>query len=300
LDSEDIAKRLAFIKYLYTVGENQTKKPEPMCWSAVLTLHDTIELFLQLIAEQLNVNQRLRDIHFMEYWSLTEPKLRELNKPMLTQKIAMERLNKARVDFKHYGNPPSKTSIENDFCSNTKIFLEDNSLSIFNIRFFDTSLIDLVNCEKAKIYLKKAENLVIAGNTEEALLNISASFKYLIYDFKERMEKNGLRSPLNFVKYAEYTGSKTKTDEQISNSIDSLNESIDVLREAVELIGLGIDFKRYSRFRALTPPVILHEKGFYHSKSLFKKENNTAESDVKFCIDFVIESALSLQENNYP
>jgi hypothetical protein len=189
LNIDEITKRLAFIKYLYRLGEKQAKQPEPMCWSAILTLHDTLELFLQLIAEHLEINRRRNNVHFMDYWTLTEPKLRELNKPVLTQKIAMERLNRARVDFKHLGINPSKSSIEDDFCVNTRIFLENNSLSVFDTDLFDISLVDLINCEKAKKYLKKAEKLQSEGNTEDALLNISAAFEYLIFDFKKKMKK---------------------------------------------------------------------------------------------------------------
>ena len=103
-----------------------------MCWATILTFHDSVELFLQLVAEYVNLKERIRDIHFMEYWALLDPCLKVMGKPELTQKISMERLNKARVDFKHYGNPPSKNAITGDFQVNTQNLFEENSLAIFN------------------------------------------------------------------------------------------------------------------------------------------------------------------------
>jgi hypothetical protein len=43
---ESIVRRLAFIKYLYAVAIEQSKRPEPLCSASILTFHDAIELFL--------------------------------------------------------------------------------------------------------------------------------------------------------------------------------------------------------------------------------------------------------------
>lgn len=103
---DKVMERLAFIRYLYTVGAEQSRKTEPFCWVSILTFHDSVELFLAIAAEYLDLNKRIRDIKFMEYWTLLSTKLKEKHKNGLTHKISMEKLNKARVDFKHYGKCP--------------------------------------------------------------------------------------------------------------------------------------------------------------------------------------------------
>jgi hypothetical protein len=45
MNDEQINKRLALIKYLYSFGKEQGEKPEPMCWTAILTFQDSVELF---------------------------------------------------------------------------------------------------------------------------------------------------------------------------------------------------------------------------------------------------------------
>ncbi|HBX87013.1 MAG TPA: hypothetical protein DEG09_00170 [Marinilabiliaceae bacterium] len=94
-------QRLAFIKYLYTVAVEQSKQPEPLSSSSILSFHNSIELFLQLASEYLDVGSKSPG--FMDYWELLEPKLTEGG---LTQKESMRRLNKARVALKHHGTLP--------------------------------------------------------------------------------------------------------------------------------------------------------------------------------------------------
>jgi hypothetical protein len=146
---ERAMERLAFIKNLYSVGAEQSKREEPLCWMSILTFHDAVELFLALASEYLDLDVNIKDIKFMEYWSLLSKILKKKEKGELTQKISMEKLNKARVDFKHYGNPPSKSAIE-DFRANTTSFLDENTRLVFDVEFSNISLVELVKYEVAK------------------------------------------------------------------------------------------------------------------------------------------------------
>ena len=89
---ESIVRRLAFIKYLYAVAIEQSKRPEPLCSASILTFHDAIELFLRLASEHKNVGKK--ELTFMDYWNILDPKL-PAGYP--TQKESMRRLNSARV-----------------------------------------------------------------------------------------------------------------------------------------------------------------------------------------------------------
>src|SRR5436309_12583636 len=64
--------RLAFIRYLYTVGLQQSGQPEPLNSSAILTLHDSVELFLQLASEFLNAHPKANQ-DFNGYWDILRP-----------------------------------------------------------------------------------------------------------------------------------------------------------------------------------------------------------------------------------
>jgi hypothetical protein len=106
MDPSDL-KRLAFIKYLFTIALDQSYLPEPAGAAAILTFHDAIELFNQLACEYLDIDtigKGSKQINFIEYWDLISLKLSQ----PLPQKESMNRLNKARVALKHHGNlPPS-------------------------------------------------------------------------------------------------------------------------------------------------------------------------------------------------
>jgi len=75
--------------------------------------------------------------------------------------------------------------------------------------------------------------------------------------------------------------------------------SIEALQEAVKFLSLGLDYRRYVKFRLLTPYVVrFGEKYKVIGTKRSPKWIPTAE-DVHFCIDFIIESALTLQEFDF-
>jgi len=68
MDRDIILKRLAFIKYLYGLGENQSHLPEPLSGCSILMFHDSIEMFLQLAKETLDAPRKEKN--FEDYWDL--------------------------------------------------------------------------------------------------------------------------------------------------------------------------------------------------------------------------------------
>jgi hypothetical protein len=104
-------QRLAFIKYLYSVAVEQSRQPEPLGDASILSLHDSVELFLQLATQHLDAQRtsKQRDADFMGYWGALNEKLPA---PGLAHKESMRRLNDERVGLKHRGTFPSGTAIE--------------------------------------------------------------------------------------------------------------------------------------------------------------------------------------------
>jgi hypothetical protein len=87
---------------------------------------------------------------------------------------------------------------------------------------------------------------------------------------------------------------------RLGDFIDKTKESVEALQEAVKILSLGLDYKRYARFRLLTPYVERYMNGNYNIVRMRRgsKEVPTDE-EVQFCIDFVIESAIALQEFDF-
>lgn len=84
MDEEEVIRRLVFIRYLYNLGVEQSKKAEPYSWTSVLTFHDAVELFLVLSAEYLGISENnLKELKFSRYWEIINPKLKEKDKKRL-------------------------------------------------------------------------------------------------------------------------------------------------------------------------------------------------------------------------
>ncbi len=69
---------------------------------------------------------------------------------------------------------------------------------------------------------------------------------------------------------------------------------------ALKLLSLNIDSTNYIKFRHLTP-TLYHGKDIYGKYSVswsFVNQNEFNQEQVNFCLDFIIDCALKLQEYN--
>lgn len=297
-------RRLAFIRYLLNTAVEQSQRPEPLCSASILTFHDATELFLQLACEHLGVG-RVRP-NFLDYWEVLGQKLSGKGP---TQKESMRRLNSARVELKHHGTLPSKLAIEG-FRANAINFFEENTPILFGIGLSDVSLIELVQFEDAKKNLKEAEYLLNQSKIEDALDKVALAFEQLIRDYEMRKMGEFGRSPFFFGKEMDFLRSFFWDFDQLlagpsftgkmEEFVDSVRESLEALQGAVKILSLGIDYRRYAKFRLLTPNISWTIGGGIHFNRVTRGTEGTPTSDdVQFCIDFVIESAITLQEFDF-
>jgi mRNA-degrading endonuclease HigB of HigAB toxin-antitoxin module len=292
---ESQLRRLAFIKYLFHVGENQSRQPEPLCGTAVLSFHDCIELFLELSCEKLSVFKK--DVSFMKYWDVIDA---ALSGHKLSQKASMNRLNKTRVNLKHHGVIPSKLEID-EYRTLTATFLSENYLLIFNVEFDDISLIDMIKYEQSKCHLKQAQKYYFDDNPQDSLVNIAISFSYLIKEYEDSFRGKRYISPFNFGNSmaflnAFHIGIK-REDGKIKDFIDNTSKAITEMQNALKIICFGIDYKKYAKFKMLTPHVVFTMNG--KPSCTFRDGLVLNKGIYNFCHNFIIESSLSLQEFDY-
>ncbi len=252
----DKVRRLAFIRYMYGVGVQQSRMPEPLSPVSILSFHDAAELFLRLATEHLNILPA-KEPGFMEYWKLI---------PNLTQSQAMQRLNKSRVALKHHGTFPSQLDIE-AFRTTATLFFEDNTPTIFGVDFNSISLADFVRPVEASEKLKTAENAIKDDKLDTALLNMRLAFDLMLRDYEEHERKRSGRSPFefgnslssSFMMFRRSSGSFGSDNEQLqrtmSDFVDNVKDSIEAIRGALKVLSFGLDYRRYSRFQYLVPRV---------------------------------------------
>lgn len=294
--SVEIVRRLAFAKYIYSLGVDQSRLPEPMNTAALLQFHDAAELFMQIASEYLDVGKS--QIGFTEYWDLLQPKLPE----PISQKESMRRLNKARVAMKHHGTLPSTTDM-GSFRETATRFLEENTPRIFGIPFATISLIEFVATPAAKESLAAAIGARQAGKLDDAIGYIALAFRQVLDSYEDPKMRQA-SSPFFFGQDLTFMSSSLlKVDRskepKLAAFIDSVRESIMALQNATKMLSLGIDYRRYSRFQMHTPNVMRMMDQSYRVTFRVPRLFEMTGDDVEFCFNFVIETALALQGFDY-
>ncbi|SBV92947.1 conserved hypothetical protein [uncultured Dysgonomonas sp.] len=289
LSSEIIIRRLALIKYLYKIGEQQSRQVETIAGFSILSFHDCIEMFLLLVAEHNNVKSD--SLSFMGFWDKF---------PNLTLKESMRAVKDRRVSAKHKGQFPSKSDIDISRISITD-FLEQNSKIQFGVEFKDVSLLDLVVYDEVRKYLEQAQKSVDNKRFEESLLNSKVAFEELLYFYESNKKDDWYKNVLDIGetvnnKYEYLVGRNRNETEWFENITKTTNR----IREILKITALGIDFKRYSLFQFLTPEIYKDMNGDYHALRLpSEKGRKIDERSSQLCIDFVLDCSIKLQKFDF-
>ena len=299
---KEIIRRLSFIKYLYNFAIEQSYKPEPLNAVSLLIFHDALDLFAQIAIEKvdnvvidnyINNKKTKRDrLYLMDYLEI-----------LGINSHAMIRINTARNSLKHVSNLPNKIDIES-FRASITAFFEENILKIFDIEFSELSLIDLIQYEPSKNKLKEAQQLVKEDKIDEALKKVALSFSQLIRDYEGKKSIFG-ESPFSFrnkIRSSDVSGIGIDLKKYVAAKkfFNSIIDSIESMQGVLKLLSLGIDYKKYAKFDLFTPKVrwTLAGKPDFVPKGHVKSAIPNIE-DVEYCINFVIETAMLLQNIDY-
>ena len=284
-------KRLAVIKQLYLHGVEQSYEVEPMNGFSILSFHDSVEMFMKLCAEVKGV-KITKDVKFGDYFS----KL-----PDLLCNATMSNLNSKRVSLKHYGALPSKLDIEISRV-NVADFFEQNTPIFFNVQFDEISLVSLIKYNSVRNYLDKSLSDLSSKKYKESITNSQIAFKELMWCYETENTKN-FESILG--KSCDFTFQSSfhlnvGLGSDFNSFIDNVSESIPLLEERLNIIGLGIDYMRYRKFKLLSPCIEMWpcENGDDKYSVFIDEERDRricSQKNAQFCFDFVIDSALKLQ-----
>jgi hypothetical protein len=84
---------------------------------------------------------------------------------------------------------------------------------------------------------------------------------------------------------------------QTKKFLTALASSIEKLQNVIRLITLGIDYKKFIRFAAITPNYHVLANGDILNANIHRQ--TISNDDFQFCRDFIIETALRLQETDF-
>lgn len=286
-------RRLAFIKYFFQFAREQSKLPSPQNYLSILMFHDSVELFLHLSAESLSAS--LTDINFMKYFTRIN---KELEDKKLSQKISMDKLNKTRVSLKHRGLYPNPDDIDY-FRVSTQTFFEENCLIVFGIEFADISLLNLIQDEEVRKELENAQNISNNGHYKESLEIISVAFQILLENYeknKKIYELSPFRIGVDLDRGTDFSSGFTE-----DRGLYNLTKTVKRIQEVLKIIILNLDYRKYFKFKLLTPDNVIYAKNVRFKPVWFsgRDKMDFKKADVEYCIEFVIESSLKIQEFDF-
>lgn len=293
-----VMKRLALIKTMFNMASDQSKAAEPLSALSLLTFHDAVELFLELSADQCGVWRT--GLNFLEYWELLRNSSRGIG---LTQRGPMDALNRARVDFKHHGTMPSSTNIE-EFRISTSTFLKENTPLVFGINFENISIVEIVTYENTRNSLKAALDLLNRGQFRESVEKSGLAFAQLIDDYEEKKRDQFHRSPFFFGESMTFlsssfmglSSSRERAERDLGEFVDKTKSSIESMREALKIVSLGLDFKRYTKFKLITP--VFYETSDGNYTGHWTHDTVISKENAEYAFNYVIDCVLSLQDSD--
>ncbi|MGI6341991.1 MAG: hypothetical protein ACOXZ9_03300 [Bacteroidales bacterium] len=284
LNQEIIIKRLALIKHLYKIGVELSRQFETIAAFSILSLHDSVEMFLKLLAEHKDIKSE--NFNFLDYWTKI---------PELTLKESMRNLNTRRVNIKHKGLLPSKADIEISRV-NTTDFFEQNTIIHFDVEWKDISLLTLIQYDKVRQYLEKAQQALEENKIEDCIESAAIAFDELLYTYEDSKSSFFGSSPFYFCENIE-SHYIEKNDGNMLEFVDKLKKSLNNIQKALKILSFGIDYKKFVKFKLLTPIVRRTMGGIYVTEIWGKKK--WTKENCQYCIDFVLDSSLKLQEFDF-
>jgi hypothetical protein len=280
VDREDFMPRLALIRSIYEQALKQAAQPQPLNALSILMLHDSAELFLELAAEHKDCATDPRNIMpFMSYWGLLEPKLPAKG---LTQRMAMDRLNRARISLKHHGHLPHESTIEQSRRA-VSTFFDENTPLVFDLQFAEISMSGVVRHNSTRIHLSRAEVAMGGEDWATAAGEIAIALDDLIEYYERR--GSSLFGPMPGPPLPHPLGVRA----------EELEKRLERTEHVLRLLTWGVDYRAYVQITWQLPAVS-------HPYGAKEKEVHPHSSDeaptrglCSAAYQFVIETALQLQ-----
>jgi hypothetical protein len=160
---------------VYQAAERQGTLPLPTGALAVLSLHDCLEWFIVTASEHLGIDPGRG--------TLLDSFDKIAKDSEISNRSTLAKVLSARRELKHRLTLPAPSSIM-ELCLGTKIFLVENSSTVFAIDFEATSLVDMIQSTEIRDFLKEATMLRDRREHVAAMHKIENAYSELQKEFQ--------------------------------------------------------------------------------------------------------------------
>ncbi len=296
--AEDLLRRLALCQFLSSEAQRCLRRPDQYSPGVATSLaQDAVEAFLRCLAEQFKIPLK----PFEPFDSLVN-KVGEGREPIPGHRAAMTRLNKARINFKHFGiNVPREEAVV--FQRNAQAFLNDVCWDLLQVDFSAVSLVDAIGHDDTEKLLHEAEE-ALRDEGYERVVQFSARAAYTYLKYRARLSGRD----------EAYLGAITIGGKvlPLPEYVDGQEVSMGVLRDLTKsaartqrqtqsllmLLSRGVDIASFFRFQTLAPITHQTQNGDFYQPGGLGKREGISRDDAQFCIRFVIDFALQLRRTS--
>ncbi|MBK7370448.1 MAG: hypothetical protein IPJ09_03240 [Saprospiraceae bacterium] len=311
--SDSVLQRLIYIKYLLYQANNQRGLPRPFSSTAILSLHDLVEIYFQLANEKLELYIKKPNAKILETYHFEINKYLIANKSQTISNQYIKKLNELRNQLKHTSIFIDDTDIKSLYEESERLIKTFTPL-IFDLHLEDVSMAELINDKIIKKYMIEAESQIMAKDFDKALVSLAKAFceyEGQALDYRDRF---GIKMhspytpkpdlPSNFMNITDHNIKKT-----FEGSFKIMRKIISELEKEIisikKVILLGYDVKSYFIFKQIAPFATkiasLNVNNQYdirievYNVEELKKEHYSIEQ-LRFCFDFVFDSVIREQE----
>ncbi|WUD72118.1 hypothetical protein OG937_10670 [Streptomyces sp. NBC_00510] len=290
------AKRLAFLRLVYDQGVQQSRLPAPLNATALLSFHDSVELFMVLVGDHLGA-QLDRRTNFLDYWERLK---KAPNGVLLSQIAGMRRLNDHRNGLKHAGNLPLPDVLD-QARTDTRAFFDENVPRVFpHVSFDSIDMADVIPQEDVRAIAKAASQHAASGQRSMAMVLLARAFASLPGNSRVMREfGRTLRRDPFFTGRLESAFRKVDRDtSRIGTRLGHVSEAVVDIQDAMRIMSIGLDFPQYVRFRGLLPTIWSQDDEQDAKIAQHYNESGRVvdQEEFEFCRQFLVTAALRVAE----
>lgn len=288
----EIVRRIALARHLNQLAITSLRSKNDLhLFATANLLQDAAEAFLLAIADHVgaSVDQNTKfDKYFVEIDKRIAPKV-------LPFKTKLMRLNRIRIDSKHYGIQPARDECDR-LAVTLREFFDEVSLSILGVVFSTVSAIDLLEDQDSKNVLLEAKAALETGDFPACsiacrkALYLEIEWNYDISKFKDE-KPLGLLSGYSLAPY--FTRNKEYIEENVSDPTDFI--VLDYSKLDQQLLKDGIDPTAYWNLWRLTPEVYRRtDKTWVVKEDFDKLDKELLDDKIEYIFSTTVDVVLGL------